>query len=352
MTPEAPLTSFASDNTSGILPEVLSAMNRVNSGAAIGYGDDPYTHKLRQQINDLFGQEVTTLLAYGGTGANIVGLQAMLQNWEAVICTKSSHINIDECAAPEKFLSAKLIDLDSDDAKIKPEMLQKELEVLGVVHHAQPGAISITQSTEYGTLYSVEELKELIDICKGSGLRVHMDGARIANATAALGLSVAEFTCDLGVDILSFGGTKNGMAYGEAIIVFNEELATAAEYIQKQSAQLPSKMRYISAQFSAMLENDLWLKHASHANSMATQLSDGLQKISGVELTQKTEVNAVFLKLPPTAKELLQNWSYFYDWEQENEVRLMASFETTPEDVDKMLEGIRWAMKESIENES
>ena len=231
-------------------------------------------------------------------------------------------------------------------------MLQKELEVLGVVHHAQPGAISITQSTEYGTLYSVEELKELIDICKGSGLRVHMDGARIANATAALGLSVAEFTCNLGVDILSFGGTKNGMAYGEAIIVFNEELATAAEYIQKQSAQLPSKMRYISAQFSAMLENDLWLKHASHANSMATQLSDGLQKISGVELTQKTEVNAVFLKLPATAKELLQSWSYFYDWEQENEVRLMASFETTPEDVDKMLEGIRWAMKESIENES
>ena len=352
MTPEAPLTSFASDNTSGILPEVLSAMNRVNSGAAIGYGDDPYTQKLRQQINDLFGQEVTTLLAYGGTGANIVGLQAMLQPWEAVICTKSSHINIDECAAPEKFLSAKLIDLDSDDAKIKPEMLQKELEVLGVVHHAQQGAISITQSTEYGTPYSVEELKELIDICKGSGLRVHMDGARIANATAALGLSVAEFTCDLGVDILSFGGTKNGMAYGEAIIVFNEELATAAEYIQKQSAQLPSKMRYISAQFSAMLENDLWLKHASHANSMATQLSDGLQKISGVELTQKPEVNSVFLKLPAAAKELLQNWSYFYDWEQENEVRLMASFETTPEDVDKMLEGIRWAMKESIENES
>ena len=343
MTPEAPATSFASDNTSGILPEVLTAISEVNSGPAIGYGDDPYTQKLRQQMNELFNREVTTLLAYGGTGANVVGLQAMLKPWEAVICTKSSHINIDECGAPEKFLSAKLIDLDSADAKIKPEMLQKEIEVLGIVHHAQPGAISLTQSTEYGTLYSIDELKEVIDICKRSGLRVHMDGARIANATAALGLSVAEFTCDLGVDILSFGGTKNGMAYGEAIIVFNEELVTAAEYIQKQSAQLPSKMRYISAQFSAMLENDLWLKHASHANMMAAQLAEGLETIEGVELTQKAEVNAAFLKLPSQSRRLLQDWSYFYDWEQENEVRLMTSFETTAEDVKKMLEGIRWA---------
>ena len=174
-----------------------------------------------------------------------------------------------------------------------------------------------------------------------------MDGARIANASAALGLSVAEFTCDLGVDILSFGGTKNGMAYGEAIIVFDKELATAAEYIQKQSAQLPSKMRYISAQFSAMLENDLWLKHASHANMMAARLADGLELIEGVELTQNVEVNAVFLKLPAQSKRLLQDWSYFYDWEQENEVRLMTSFETTEEDVKKMLDGVRWAIKGS-----
>tara|TARA_B100000902_G_scaffold164461_1_gene159467 strand:- start:1348 stop:2406 length:1059 start_codon:yes stop_codon:yes gene_type:complete len=347
MTPQAPSTSFASDNTSGVLPEVLAAISDVNSGPAIGYGDDPYTQKLRQQMDELFNREVTTLLAYGGTGANVVGLQAMLKPWEAVICTKSSHINIDECAAPEKFLSAKLIDLESEDAKIKPEMLQKEIEVLGIVHHAQPGAISLTQSTEYGTLYSIDELKELIDICRRSGLRVHMDGARIANATAALGLSVAEFTCDLGVDILSFGGTKNGMAYGEAIIVFDKELATAAEYIQKQSAQLPSKMRYISAQFSAMLENDLWLKHASHANMMAARLADGLELIEGVELTQNVEVNAVFLKLPAQSKRLLQDWSYFYDWEQENEVRLMTSFETTEEDVKKMLDGVRWAIKGS-----
>jgi threonine aldolase len=347
MTPEAPATSFASDNTSGVLPEVITAISQVNNGPAIGYGEDPYTEKLRLKMNELFGRDVTTLLAYGGTGANIVGLQAMLNPWEAVICTKSSHINVDECAAPEKFLSTKLIDLDSEDAKLKPDMLKKEIEVLGIVHHAQPGAVSITQSTEYGTLYSVNELKEIIDVCKGSGLRVHMDGARIANAVAALDISVSEFTCDIGVDILSFGGTKNGMAYGEAIVVFNEELATAAEYIQKQSAQLPSKMRYISAQFLAMLENDLWLKHATHANTMAAQLANGIEKIEGVGLTQKTEVNAVFAKLPAEAKGWLQDWSYFYDWEQENEVRLMSSFETTAEDVERMLEGIRWAMKGS-----
>ncbi|MBT94600.1 MAG: threonine aldolase [Acidimicrobiaceae bacterium] len=347
MTPEAPARSFASDNTSGVIPEVITAISQVNSGPAIGYGEDPHTEKLRQEMNELFGRDVTTLLAYGGTGANIVALQAMLNPWQAVICTKSSHINVDECAAPEKFLSAKLIDLDSKDAKLKPDMLKEELEVLGIVHHAQPGAISITQSTEYGTLYTVNELKEIIDICKGSGLRVHMDGARIANAAASLGVPVSEFTCDIGVDILSFGGTKNGMAYGEAIVVFNQDLASAAEYIQKQSAQLPSKMRYISAQFSAMLKNDLWLKHASHANMMATQLADGLKDIEGVELTQKTEVNAVFAKFPAEVKGRLQDWSYFYDWEQENEVRLMSSFETTAEDVKRMLEGIRWSMKGS-----
>ena len=221
MTPEAPATSFASDNTSGVLPEVITAISQVNNGPAIGYGEDPYTEKLRLKMNELFGRDVTTLLAYGGTGANIVGLQAMLNPWEAVICTKSSHINVDECAAPEKFLSTKLIDLDSEDAKLKPDMLKKEIEVLGIVHHAQPGAVSITQSTEYGTLYSVNELKEIIDVCKGSGLRVHMDGARIANAVAALDISVSEFTCDIGVDILSFGWSdSSGVRINRKPVIF------------------------------------------------------------------------------------------------------------------------------------
>jgi len=344
MLPDPPLSSFASDNTSGIVPEVLQALIEVNEGSAIGYGDDLITAKLREEMNDLFGREVSTLLAWGGTGANIVGLQAMINSWEAVICSSSSHINVDECAAPERFLGAKLIDIESTNAKLEPVSLAKELEILGVVHHAQPGAISITQSTEYGTLYTVEELKEVIDIAKQAGLRVHMDGARIANAAAALQIPIAAFTCDLGVDILSFGGTKNGMAYGEAIVVFNEELVSAAEFIQKQSAQLPSKMRYIAAQFSAMFKDDLWLKHASHANKMAQLLSEGISDIRDVEITQSTEVNAVFAKLPKEAIATLQEWSYFYDWEKENEVRWMTSYSTTVEDVERLVEGIHTAV--------
>jgi threonine aldolase len=344
MLPDPPLSSFASDNTSGIVPEVLQALIEVNEGSAIGYGDDLITAKLREEMNDLFGREVSTLLAWGGTGANIVGLQAMINSWEAVICSSSSHINVDECAAPERFLGAKLIDIESANAKLEPVSLAKELEILGVVHHAQPGAISITQSTEYGTLYTVEELKEVIDIAKQAGLRVHMDGARIANAAAALQIPIAAFTCDLGVDILSFGGTKNGMAYGEAIVVFNEELVSAAEFIQKQSAQLPSKMRYIAAQFSAMFKDDLWLKHASHANKMAQLLSEGISDIRDVEITQSTEVNAVFAKLPKEAIATLQEWSYFYDWEKENEVRWMTSYSTTVEDVERLVEGIHTAV--------
>ena len=346
MLPEPPLSSFASDNTSGIVPEVMQALIEVNEGPAIGYGDDPVTSKLRDEMNTLFGREVATLLAWGGTGANIVGLQAMINSWEAIICSTSSHINVDECAAPERFLGAKLIDIESTNAKLEPVSLSKELKILGVVHHAQPGAISITQSTEYGTLYTVEELKEVIDIAKQAGLRVHMDGARIANAAAALQIPIAAFTCDLGVDILSFGGTKNGMAYGEAIVVFNEELVSAAEFIQKQSAQLPSKMRYIAAQFSAMFKDDLWLKHASHANEMAQLLAEGISGIRGVEITQPTEVNAVFAKLPKEAIATLQEWSYFYDWEKENEVRWMTSYSTTIEDVERLVEGIHSAVSD------
>ena len=344
MLPDPPLSSFASDNTSGIVPEVLQALIEVNEGSAIGYGDDPVTTKLREEMNELFGREVSTLLAWGGTGANIVGLQAMINSWEAIICSSSSHINVDECAAPERFLGAKLIDIESANAKLEPVSLAKELEILGIVHHAQPGAISITQSTEYGTLYTVEELKEVIGIAKQAGLRVHMDGARVANAAAALQIPVAAFTCDLGVDILSFGGTKNGMAYGEAIVVFNEELVSATEFIQKQSAQLPSKMRYIAAQFSAMFKDDLWLKHASHANEMAQLLAEGISDVRDVEITQPTEVNAVFAKLPTEAKATLQEWSYFYDWEKENEVRWMTSYSTTVEDVERLVEGIHTAV--------
>jgi threonine aldolase len=340
MLPAPPKTTFASDNASGMSPEVLEALVAANEGYSIAYGADGLTEELRSEMNTLFGQEVSTFLAWGGTGANVVALQSLIQPWQGVICTQSSHINVDECGAPERFLGSKLIDLPSLDAKLTPDLVTAQLDVLGVVHHVQPGAISVTQSTEYGTVYSVKELQTVIAAAHAGGLRVHMDGARVANAAASLGCSVADFTCAVGVDVLSFGGTKNGMAYGEAIIVFDPELATAVEYLQKQSAQLPSKMRYISAQFSALLKNDLWLLQARHANAMAQLLADGVAGISKVQITQPVQANAVFVTLPPESISKLQAWSPFYTWERENEVRWMTSFATQESDVETFLEGV------------
>jgi threonine aldolase len=340
MLPTPPKTTFASDNASGVAPEVLEALVAANEGYSIAYGDDDLTEELRSEMNTIFGQEVSTFLAWGGTGANVVALQSLIQPWQGVVCTQSSHINVDECGAPERFLGSKLIDLPSPDAKLTPDLVTAQLDVLGVVHHVQPGAISVTQSTEYGTVYSVKELQAVIAAAHAGGLRVHMDGARVANAAASLECSVADFTCAVGVDVLSFGGTKNGMAYGEAIIVFDPELASAVEYLQKQSAQLPSKMRYISAQFSALLKNDLWLIQARHANAMAQLLADGVADISKVQITQPTQANAVFVTLPPESIPKLQAWSPFYTWERENEVRWMTSFDTQESDVETFLEGV------------
>ncbi len=341
MLPEPPVSTFASDNASGASPEVLQALVEANDGYSIAYGDDRYTSELRSEINTLFGREVATFLAWGGTGANVVGLQALIRPWQGIICTQSSHINVDECGAPERFLGSKLIDLPSPDGKLTAELVQKQLGVLGIVHHVQPGAVSITQATEYGTVYSVEELKEIIDTAHQGGLRVHMDGARVANAAVSLGCDVAEFTSEIGVDILSFGGTKNGMVYGEAIVVFDPELVGAVGYLQKQSAQLPSKMRYIAAQFLAMLKDDLWLDHARHANAMAQLLAEGVADIPQVTITQPTQANAVFATLPEEATSTLQAWSPFYTWEGDNEVRWMTSFATQVSDVEALIEGVR-----------
>ena len=346
MLPSPPQSSFASDNASGAAPEVLQALVEVNEGYSIAYGDDRFTSELRSEMNKLFRQDVSTFLAWGGTGANIVALQALLRPWQGVICAQSSHINVDECGAPERFMGSKLIDLPSPDAKLTRELVEKQLGVLGVVHHVQPGAISITQSTEYGTVYSIEELREIISVAHQGGMRVHMDGARVANAAVALGCDVAEFTSEIGVDILSFGGTKNGMVYGEAIVVFDPELAESVEYLQKQSAQLPSKMRYISAQFLAMLKDGLWLDHARHANDMAALLAEKISTISGVTITQPTQANAVFATLPKEVISKLQEWSPFYTWESENEVRWMTSFSTQAADVETFALGIKAALGE------
>ncbi len=346
MLPEPPRSTFASDNASGASPEVLSALVEANEGYSIAYGDDSYTRELRSEMNELFGREVSTFLAWGGTGANVVGLQALIRPWQGVICTHSSHINVDECGAPERFLGSKLIDLPSHEAKLTADLIQEQLGVLGIVHHVQPGAVSLTQATEYGTVYSVEEIREIVDVAHEAGLRVHMDGARIANAAVSLGCDVSEFTSEVGVDVLSFGGTKNGMVYGEAIVVFNSDLSEAVEYLQKQSAQLPSKMRYISAQFLAMLKDGLWLDHARHANAMAKLLAEGIADIPRVTVTQPTQANAVFATLPEETISELQQWSHFYNWEGVNEVRWMTSFATEVSDVEALVEGVRAVLGE------
>ena len=347
-----PERSFASDNTAGIAGPVLDAIVAANDGAAVAYGADPFTERFTAQIHDLFGPEATPLLTWGGTGANIVALASLVQPYQAVICPASSHIAVDECGGPERFLGSKLIDVATTDGKLRPADVEEQLGVLGVVHHAQPGAISITQVTETGQVYSLDELADLCAVAKGAGLRVHMDGARIANAAAALDLPVKHFTADIGVDVLSFGATKNGIAYGEAVVLFDPSLVEAARFHQKQAAQLPSKMRFVAAQLSALLENDLWLEHGRQANAMAQLLAKGAADIPGIEITQAVQANAVFAKLPRAVVQRLQAWTWFYVWQAApageadpvDEVRWMTSFATTSDDVQRFLDGVAHEM--------
>lgn len=342
-----PTCSFASDNTSTAAPGVLEAMVAVNAGPAIAYGADPATAEFGDRIRSVFGSDASALLCWGGTGANIVGLSTLVRPHQGVICPSSAHINVDECGGPERFTGSKLIDVPTEDGKLTPDHITSQLHVLGVVHHVQPAAISVTQTTEYGTLYTVDELRALCDEAKAAGLRVHMDGARIANAAAALDVDVRAFTVDLGVDVLSFGGTKNGLAYGEAVVFFDPELAELGRFAQKAAAQLPSKMRFVAAQFNALLDGDQWLDHGRHANAMAARLAAGAAEIDGVEITQTVHANAVFARLRRSAVHRLQAWSPFYTWapgegedDPLDEVRWMTSFETTEADVDRFLDGI------------
>lgn len=349
MMPPAPQCSFASDNTAGIAPAVLEAIGAANVGPAVAYGADRWTAAFEERIRDLFGDDAVGLLTWGGTGANVVALQALLAPWQGVVCPSSAHINVDECGAPERFTGSKLIDVPTPDGKLRAGDLASTLHVLGTVHHVQPGAISITQSTEYGTVYTLDELAEVVGAAKAAGLRVHLDGARIANAVAALDVPVSAFTTDLGVDVVSFGGTKNGMAYGEAVVVLDPALVEPARFLRKQAAQLPSKMRFVAAQFEALLADDRWIAQARHANAMAHRLAERAGAVDGVEIAQAPQANAVFARLRRDHVEALQAWSWFYLWEPDvgddagtpvDEVRWMASFETTPDDVDRFVAGL------------
>ncbi|WP_372698528.1 low specificity L-threonine aldolase [Arthrobacter sp. JSM 101049] len=333
---------FASDNYSGVHPEVLEAVAAANGGHQIAYGEDEYTERLGHVILKHFGPATEAFPVFNGTGANVTSLQALLPRWGAVICAETAHINVDENGAPERVGGIKLLSVPTPDGKLTPELIDREAWGWGDEHRAQPLAVSLTQSTELGTLYTVDELKAITSHAHERGMKVHMDGARLSNAAAALGVPFRAFTRDAGIDILSMGGTKNGLMYGEAVVVLDPEAATGLKYLRKMNMQLGSKMRFISAQLIALYDGDLWLRSASHANAMAQRLRAAVEDIDGLEVTQPTESNAVFAKLPPAAADRVREDFRFYDWDEAaGEVRWMCGFDTTEEDVDRFAAAIR-----------
>ncbi len=324
---------FGSDNHAGVLPEVLTALARVNEGHAASYGHDPYTEEVEQRIARGFGPDAQAFFVFNGTGANVVAMRALCRPWDGVICAESSHMHVDEGGAPERVGGFKLLTVTTPDGKLTPELVATRLVRFGDEHAVQPGVVSVTQSTELGTRYSVEELRALADQAHAHGMLLHVDGARLANAAAALGCSLGEAAGD--ADAISFGGTKAGLMVGEAVVFVRAGLGEPARYLRKQSMQLASKMRFLAAQFEALLTDERWRAAAEHANAMAQRLAAGVRDVPGVRITQAVEANAVFAVLPPGAAEALQADWRFYTWdERTGEVRWMCSWDTTAEDVD------------------
>ncbi|GGM58771.1 threonine aldolase family protein [Microbacterium saperdae] len=335
------IRGFASDNYSGIHPEVLAAISEANDGHQGAYGSDAYTARLQEVFQEQFGDGVEAFPVFNGTGANVTGLQSMLPRWGAVVAASTAHINVDEGGAPEKIGGFKLLTVPTDDGKLTPELIDREAWGWGDEHRAQPLVVSITQSTELGTLYTAEEIRAIADHAHERGMKLHLDGARLSNAAAALDLPLRAFTRDAGVDVLSFGGTKNGAMLGEAIVVLDPAASDGLVFSRKFNMQLSSKMRFVSAQLIALLEGDLWLRNARHANAMAARLrgeiEDGIAagSINGVSFTQPTQSNGVFATLPDGVADALRESFRFYDWDAaRNEVRWMCSFDTHESDVD------------------
>ncbi|NNH06904.1 threonine aldolase family protein [Cellulomonas fimi] len=327
---------FASDNYAGVHPEVLAALAEANGGHQGAYGADAYTARLQEVVADHFGAGATAYPVFNGTGANVLALQALLPRWGAVVCAEQAHIQTDENGAPERVGGLKLLTVPTPDGKLTPELVERQAWGFGDEHRAQPGVVSITQSTELGTLYTPQEIRALADQAHALGLRLHVDGARIANAAAALDLPLRAFTTDVGVDVVSLGGTKNGLLFGEAVVVLDDDAVVGLPYLRKADMQLASKMRFVSAQLVALLEQDLWLRSARHANAMAARLRAGLETAGDrVRFSQPTQANGVFAALPPGVADALRRTWRFYDWRPANgEVRLMCAFDTTEADVD------------------
>ena len=338
--PEA--RQFASDNYAGVHPEVLAAIALANGGHQVSYGEDAYTEHLQVIMADLFGESVQMYPVFNGTGANVVGLQALTDRWGAVICAETAHINVDEGGAPERMGSLKLHTVATPDGKLTPALVDRHAWGFDDEHRAMPQVVSITQSTELGTLYTPDEIRALADHAHGLGMSLHLDGARIANATAALGVPVREFTTDAGVDLVSFGGTKAGALAAEAVVVLAPEKVRHLKHLRKLSMQLASKMRFVSVQLEALLADGLWLELAGHANAMARRLAAGVAEVDGVEVLYPVQANAVFARLPHDVSLRLMERYRFYFWDEAaGHVRWMCAFDTTADDVDGFVAAVR-----------
>jgi threonine aldolase len=333
---------FASDNNAGVHPEILQAMSDANAGHVTGYGNDIYTEQAVALFRKEFGADTQVFFVFNGTGANVLGLSTLTRSFHSVICAETAHLQEDECGAPEKFTGCKLLPVESHNGKLTPEDVALHLKGFDFEHHSQPRVISISQVTEMGTVYHPDEIRELADMAHQHGMYLHMDGARIANAAASLGLPFRAFTRDCGVDVVSFGGTKNGMMMGEAVLFFNPDLTRETKYLRKQSMQLFSKMRFVSAQFVAYFRDDLWLRSAQHANRMAKLLERYVSEIPQVRITQKVEANGVFAVVPREIIAPLQEKFFFYIWnDKTSEVRWMTSFDTTEAEIIQFTDTIR-----------
>lgn len=339
---------FASDNWAGAHAEVLAAVLAANAGHQRAYGDDDFTASAQARFREHFGRKAEAHFVFNGTGANVLSLESGVRPHQAVIAPASSHIHVDECGAPERYIGCKLLAVNTPDGKLTRELVLPHLHVFGNEHHSQPRAVSITQSSEYGTVYTPDEIALLAEFVHKHGMFLHMDGARIANAAASLDVPLRAITTDVGVDVLSFGGTKNGVMFGEAIVFLDPKLAEGFKFRRKQGMQLASKMRYVAAQFDALLTDDLWLRSAQHANSMARLLESGLRGIPGVRITQPVQANGVFAIFPREHIAALQSKYFFFVWdESSSECRLMCSFDTTEEDIRGFREHVREVLDKS-----
>lgn len=333
---------FGSDNHSGISPEILQAIADANVDHALAYGDDEWCARAEALFREHFGEQARVYFVFNGTGANVLNIDAMCRSHEAVVCAETAHINVDECGAPQRVVGCRLLTVDTPDGKLTPELVKTRLHGFGFEHHSQPRAISISQPTELGTLYTLQEIKALADLAHEYNMHLHIDGARLANAAVALGCTFRQMTTDLGVDCLSFGGTKNGMLMGESVVLLNPALDVDMKYRRKQMTQLSSKMRFTAAQFEAYLSTGIWRRNAENSNRMAQLLFGELQGIAGVRVMYPVQVNSVFAQLPSEVWHRLQEEYFFYDWDEANDVvRWMCSFDTAEADIRAFVAALR-----------